>query len=65
LFTSPWATSSELEDRHANIIPKLAAWPIDFTDASKPIDKALLFLVPNPFNTNEQEICITCPVYRY
>lgn len=47
LFCSPWASSSELEDRHAYIIPKLAAWPIDFTDPDKPIDKALLFLIYN------------------
>lgn len=47
LFTSPWASSSELEDRHAHIIPKLAAWPIDFNDPDKPIDKALLFLIYN------------------
>ena len=47
LFTSPWASGSELEDRHENIIAKLAAWPIDFNDPNKPIDKSLLFLIYN------------------
>ena len=47
LFASPWASCSTLEERHAHIIPTLAAWPIDFNDPGKPIDKALLFLMYN------------------
>jgi hypothetical protein len=36
-----------LEERHAYIIPKLAAWPVDTNDPQKRVDKVMLFLIYN------------------
>jgi hypothetical protein len=35
----------DLEERHAIIIPKMAAWPVDPRDPEKRVDKAMLFMV--------------------
>jgi hypothetical protein len=47
IFSSPWASSIDLEERHAYIVPKLAAWPVDPNDPLKRVDKAMLFLIYN------------------
>ena len=47
VFASPWASSVDLEERHAYIIPKLAAWPVDPKDPQQRVDKAMLFLIYN------------------
>jgi hypothetical protein len=36
-----------MEERHAYIIPKLAAWPVDPNDPQRRVDKAMLFLIYN------------------
>lgn len=47
VFASPWASSVDLEERHAYIIPKMAAWPVDPRDPEEIVDKAMLFLIYN------------------
>ena len=47
IFASPWASSVDLEERHAYIIPKMASWPVDPRDPEERVDKAMLFLIYN------------------
>lgn len=47
VFSSPWASRKDFEERHAYIMPKLGLWPVDKTDPKFRVDKAQLFLLYN------------------
>ena len=49
VFSSPWADSIDLEERHSQLLNQIGFWPVDHTDSSMPVDYAKLFLLCNVF----------------
>ena len=39
VFSSPWAESVQLEERHAKLTKEISSWPINPKDPAKHVDK--------------------------
>ena len=39
VFSSPWAESKELEERHIHLTKEMSSWPVNPKDPAKHVDK--------------------------
>ena len=46
VFSSPWAESKELEERHAQLTKEISSWPVNPKDPAKHVDKVQVRDIP-------------------
>ena len=47
MFSSPWAESKTLEERHAKLTKEMSSWPVNTKDPAKHVDKVQVKFVFN------------------
>ena len=45
VFSTPWAESKELEERHAHLTKEMSSWPVNPKDPAKHVDKVQVTLL--------------------
>jgi hypothetical protein len=44
VFSSPWAESKDLEERHAHLTKEMSSWPVNPKDPAKHVDKVQVII---------------------